>query len=31
MPLLFKGKKFKGDFYFDENLKEILDYKLNVI
>ena len=31
MPLLFQGKKFNGDFYFDENLNEILDYKLNVV
>jgi 8-oxo-dGTP pyrophosphatase MutT (NUDIX family) len=31
MPLMLQGKEFEGDFYFDDNLKEILNYKLNVI
>jgi len=31
MPLLFQGKKFEGIFHFDNELKEILDYKVNVV
>lgn len=31
MHLLFKGKKFEGDFHFDESLNEVVDYKLKVI
>lgn len=31
MPLMLQGKDFEGDFYFDDNLKELLNYKLNVI
>ena len=31
MPLLIQGKRFEGDFHFDENLEQLLDYKLNVV
>jgi len=31
MHLLFQEKKFEGEFHFDDTLKEVLDYKLNVI
>lgn len=31
MPLMLQGKKFKGDFYFDENYEKLLNYKINVI
>jgi 8-oxo-dGTP pyrophosphatase MutT (NUDIX family) len=31
MPLMLQGKKFEGNFYFDDDLKELLDYKINVI
>jgi len=28
---VFATKEFEGDFYFDDNLKKLLDYKINVI
>jgi 8-oxo-dGTP pyrophosphatase MutT (NUDIX family) len=31
MHLMFQGKEFRGDFYFDNNLEELLNYKLNVV
>lgn len=31
MPLMLQGKKFEGNFYFDDDLKELLNYKLGVI
>jgi len=31
MPLMLQGKKFEGNFYFDNYLKEILYYKLDVV
>ena len=31
MPLMLQGKNFEGEFYFDDNLKELLEYKINVI
>lgn len=31
LPMLFKGKNFEGDFYFDEEGKELLDFNLRVL
>jgi len=31
MPLMLQGKKFEGKFYFDNDLKELLYYKLDVV
>ena len=30
-PLILQGKKFEGNFHYDKDLKELLDYKINVI
>jgi len=30
LPLLFKGQRFRGDFYFDEKGEKLLDFSLKV-
>lgn len=30
-PLILQGKKIEGNFHYDKDLKEVLDYKINVI
>jgi 8-oxo-dGTP diphosphatase len=31
MNLMLQGKQFEGEFYFDDTLNEILEYKLDVV
>jgi len=31
MPLMLQEKKFEGDFYFDNDYKKLVDYKINVV